>query len=123
VGTVDRINPVANEGSRFIPVHIRLDNLDGRLWGGMFATGSILVREGAGLVALPATAIREDAEGRFVLKLEDGKLVRQPVESGPSWSGGRLVEILNGVAAGDTIVSAPLTELQPDAAVVVSEAH
>ncbi len=43
--TVDRINPLAEEGTRFVAVYLRLANRDGRLWGGMFASGSILLRE------------------------------------------------------------------------------
>lgn len=42
-GRVARISPVAENGTRFIPLYIQLSNHDGRLWGGMFAIGSILV--------------------------------------------------------------------------------
>lgn len=122
IGTVDRINPVANEGSRFVPVFIRLDNTDGRLWGGMFATGSILVRQDDGVLAVPETALRTDGEGTYLLKLEAGRLVRQPVEPGPRWDGGRLVQIDAGIAAGDTVLSAPLPELLPDTPVRMSSA-
>ncbi len=121
-GTVDRINPVANEGSRFVPVHIRLENTDGRLWGGMFATGSILLREGEDVLAVPQTALRSDEDGRYVLKFEDGRLVRQPVEVGPTWNDERLVQINEGIAAGDTVLSAPLPELQAGTPVIISGA-
>lgn len=123
VGTVDRIAPVANEGTRFVPVHIRLENTDGKLWGGMFATGTILVRQGEDVIALPETAIREDDAGPHVLKLVEGRIVRQTVETGPRWDGGRLVEIESGLAAGDVVVSAPLKDIAPDMAVVVSSAN
>lgn len=43
--TVERISPVAEDGTRFVAVYLRPANRDGRLWGGMFASGSILVRE------------------------------------------------------------------------------
>lgn len=123
VGTVDRIAPVANEGTRFVPVHIRLENADGRLWGGMFATGSILVRQGEDVIAVPETALREDTTGTYVLKLEDGRLVRQAVETGPRWEGGRLVEVTRGLGVGDRVVSAPLKDVAPDMAVIVSSAN
>ncbi|MCT9000582.1 MULTISPECIES: efflux RND transporter periplasmic adaptor subunit [Chelativorans] len=121
-GTVDRINPVANEGSRLVPVFIRLENTEGRLWGGMFATGSILVRQEEDVLAIPQTALRDDEEGQHVLKITDGKLVRRPVELGPIWDGGRLVEITSGIVAGDTVLSAPLPELQADMPVTISTA-
>lgn len=122
LGTVDRINPIANEGSRFVPVFIRLENTDGRLWGGMFATGSILIREEQNVVAVPQTSLRTDDAGRHVLKISDGRLVRQPVEVGPSWDGGHLVQLTDGIAAGDVVLSAPLPELKADTPVIVSGA-
>ncbi|MEO3997931.1 efflux RND transporter periplasmic adaptor subunit [Mesorhizobium sp. CAU 1732] len=121
-GTVDRINPVVNEGSRFVAVHIRLENTDGRLWGGMFATGSIQVRESKDVFVLPSTSLREDEAGAYVFKLADGKLLRQPVSVGARWNGGNSIEIADGIDTGDTIVVAPLPELEPDTAAVVSEA-
>lgn len=122
VGAVDRISPIANEGSRFVPVHIRLENLDRTLWAGMFATGSILVRESKDVLVLPSTSLREDETGRFVLKLADGKLVRQPVRTGTPWNGGRMIEIVEGLRRGDIVVTAPLPDLKPDTLAVVSRA-
>ncbi|HEX2280842.1 MAG TPA: efflux RND transporter periplasmic adaptor subunit [Thermomicrobiales bacterium] len=121
-GTVDRISPMANEGSRFVPVYLRLENTDGRLWSGMFATGSILVRETKEALVLPSTSLREDTDGEFVLKLEDNRLVRQPVTVSTRWNGGNTVEISDGVMPGDTIVTAPLPELEPEMTAVVSQA-
>tara|TARA_R110002020_G_scaffold36451_1_gene109601 strand:+ start:1976 stop:3169 length:1194 start_codon:yes stop_codon:yes gene_type:complete len=109
-GAVTRVNPVATAGTRTIPIYIALENADGRLRGGMFATGQITVAQADNATALPATALREDAEGAFVLKLDKGTLLRQAVEPGASWDRGRLVEVA-GLAAGDMVVSAPLTEL------------
>lgn len=123
VGTVDRITPVANAGSRFVPVYIRLENTDGRLFGGMFATGTILVREAQNVLAVPQTAIRTDGENSYVLRLADGKLQRSNVTLGAGWDGGRLVGLTDGVAAGDTVLSAPLPELGDGTPVVVSSVN
>lgn len=112
-GVVDRVNPVAIEGTRTIPVYIMLENNEGLLRGGMFASGQIVVAEQADALAVPASAIREDATGEYVLKLEDGVLVRQAIERGTSWSRGRIIEIVDGLAAGDTVISASLPELDP----------
>ncbi|MFD2238153.1 efflux RND transporter periplasmic adaptor subunit [Aureimonas populi] len=120
-GTVDRINPVANEGSRFVPVFVRLANPQGRLWGGMFATGSILVRQSRDALVLPATSLREDEGGAFVLKLEEGRLVRQAVAVRARWDGGARLEV-EGVLAGDVVVTAPLPELRPGAAAILARA-
>lgn len=112
-GVVERVNPVAMAGTRTIPVYIALDNLRGLLRGGMFATGQIVVSEQQDAIAIPSAALREDAEGSFVLKLEGDELVRQAVELGPQWDRGRLVEVTAGLEQGDVIVSVPLSQLEP----------
>ncbi|MDP2780883.1 efflux RND transporter periplasmic adaptor subunit, partial [Devosia sp.] len=109
-GTVTRVNPVAVSGTRAVPIYIELDNESGSLRGGMFATGQITVAEKSQAHAVAAAALREDADGTFVLKLVDGTLVRQGVETVQKWDRGHLVEV-TGIAAGDVIVSAPLDEL------------
>lgn len=117
---VTRISPVAEANSRSINVYLRLANPDEALRGGMFASGSITVRAADNVVALPAAALRKDGEGDFVLKVENEKLVRQPVTSGPSWQDGRLVEIASGVTDGDVVVTAPLPDLKPDTAIRIA---
>ncbi|MCF3641260.1 efflux RND transporter periplasmic adaptor subunit [Rhizobium sp. TRM95111] len=121
-GTVARINPVAESGTRFVPVYLRLANRDGRLWGGMFATGSILVREKADALVVPAISLRKDETGDYVLKLHNGHLQRQSVTVGPAWSSGSMIEIADGLVEGDTIITAPLSELRPDVAVTIIKA-
>ena len=69
------------------------------------------VAEAEEAIAVPAAALREDAEGQFVLKLVDGTLERQGIEMVREWERGRLIEV-TGLSAGDVIVSAPLSELE-----------
>lgn len=118
LGRVERINPVAAEGSRAIPVYVTLDNPDGVLLGGMFATGEIVVAEVADAIAVPAGALREDREGTHVLRIADGVLERAPVSVGETWQGG-LVQVTAGLSAGDVVVTAALPELAPGDAVVL----
>ena len=121
-GTVDRINPLAIQGTRSIGIYITLDNPDGRLRGGMFATGQVVIATAPEAIAVPAVALREDADGPYVLSIEDERLVRRAVVPGAAWNGGRLIEIADGLAAGDTIVSVALPELAPGDAVAITGA-
>lgn len=121
-GTVDRISPVAEDGTRFVAVYLRLANRDGRLWGGMFASGSILLREKNDALVVPAIALRKDETGYHVLKVQDGHLRRQTVTVGARWNGGNLIEIAAGLKDGETILTAPLPQLRPDMAVTVDKA-
>lgn len=109
-GTVERINPVATEGTRTIPVYVTLANADGILLGGMFATGEVIVAEQADAIAIPTDAIREDGQGAYVLRIVDGTLTRQAVAPADQWEGG-LTQLAEGLAPGDVVVSAALPEL------------
>jgi membrane fusion protein (multidrug efflux system) len=121
-GRVVRISPVADDGTRLVPVYIRLSNPSRHLVGGMFATGSILLRQNEDRIVIPAASLRKGETGAYVLKLEKGYLVRQPVTVGSKWDEGESLEISDGLAAGDTIVTVPLPELQPHTPVTISEA-
>lgn len=119
-GEVARIGPVADDGSRFVPVYVQLANNRGQLKGGMFATGAILLRQREDILVVPATSLREDNKGNYVLKLENGLLIRQAVIVRSRWNAGDSVEISYGLARGDTIVTAPLPTLRPNVLVTVS---
>lgn len=121
-GTVERISPVAEDGTRVVAVYVRLANRDGQLWGGMFASGNILLREKSDALVVPAIALRKDETGYHVLKVQDGYLRRQTVAVGPRWNGGSLIEIAAGLRDGETILTAPLPELRPDMAVTIDKA-
>ncbi len=119
---VERISPTASSGAHSIPVYLNLDNSDGALRGGMFATGTIELATKAGAIAFPPTAIRRDDAGAYVLKILDGELVRQPVTVGDSWNEGALVEVTDGIAVGDRVVVAPLPNLEAGAPVTIEGA-
>jgi membrane fusion protein (multidrug efflux system) len=120
-GEVERLNPMAISGSRMLPVYITLENTSGALRGGMFATGRITLEEKSDALWVPVEAIREDAQGTFVLTVEDGALARSAVEVAREWDNGAKVEIASGLAPGDTVVSAPLPELRAGQKIALSE--
>lgn len=111
-GTVTRINPVALDGTRTLPVYIRVTEPDARLRGGMFATGNIVTDTRDNALAVATDAVRSDAEGQFVLRLENDHLVRQPVTVAEKWDSGARLEIASGLSVGDTLISAPLPGLK-----------
>lgn len=115
-GTLARINPQARAGTRAIPVYVAVDNADGALRGGMFASGDAVVVEAEAAVALPPSALRHDDQGDFVLTVTDGRLVRSAVRRGPGWMRGELVQV-EGLPAGAVAVIAPLPGLQAGQAV------
>ncbi len=120
-GRVDRINPVAIAGSRALPVYVSLDNAEGELRGGMFASGRILLERKEDVLAVPASALREDAEGAYVLTIEDGVLTRRGVETAREWEGGAAYEVTSGLETGDVVLSEALPELRAGTKVMLVE--
>jgi RND family efflux transporter MFP subunit len=119
-GEVLRIAPLAEEGTRSLTVFIGIANDDRLLLGGMFATGEIVLAEREGAFALPAEALREDAQGRHVLVVRDGAVERRAVETGAAWAGD-LIEVTGGLGRGDLVVALPLAGLDPGEAVELTE--
>jgi RND family efflux transporter MFP subunit len=119
-GRITRISPTAQPGSRSIPVYVEIVDRHEALRGGLFATGTVVVQEKSHALAVPASAMRKDDQGDFVLAVESGVLVRKPVGAVRTWSRGTLVEV-KGLEAGMTIVSAPLPGLKAGQSVKLSE--
>jgi len=119
-GVVSRINPVADEGTRTIPVYVKIDNSKGTLLGGMFASGQIVVDRIEQAIAVPTDSIRRDQQGAYVLRIENGKLLRQPIEIGSLWAED-MTRILSGLDVGQKVVTAPLPALHAGDAVELVE--
>jgi multidrug efflux system membrane fusion protein len=106
-GRVDRINPTAQAGSRSILVYIRLANPEMALRGGMFASGEAILAESRNAVAVPREALRREGGEAHVFVLDQGRVVRRKVELGLAETMQGLIEIVQGVAPDETVVSAP----------------
>lgn len=119
-GRITRISPTTQPGSRSIPVYVEISDRHEALRGGLFATGTVNVQEKSHALAVPASAMRKDDQGDFVLAIENGVLVRKPVGAVRTWSRGELVEV-KGLASGMQIVSAPLPGLRAGQRVRVIE--
>ncbi|SFD23264.1 efflux RND transporter periplasmic adaptor subunit [Devosia psychrophila] len=119
IGTVDRVSPVAETGTRSIKVYLNLDNTDGNLRGGMFVTGEIVVQQNEGILAVPTEAIVRRDEATFVMAIVDGVLNEHPIETGSTWLAANLVEARSGISAGDTIVATDLSGLTHGAPVII----
>ncbi|WP_182912773.1 efflux RND transporter periplasmic adaptor subunit [Paracoccus onubensis] len=123
IGRIDGIAPVASEGSRNSAVTVRVDNPDGILRGGMFVSGQVEIGSLPDAIAIPQDALREDADGRHVLKISGDRLVRQPVDIDPSmWDSNALIAITSGLKASDRIVSGRLPELRDGMQIRIEEA-
>lgn len=119
-GKITRISPTTQAGSRSIPVYVEIVDRHEALRGGLFGTGTVTVQEKGHALAVPASAMRKDDQGEYVLAVDNGTLVRKPVGAVRTWSRGELVEV-KGLESGMTVVSAPLPGLHAGQKVKIVE--
>jgi membrane fusion protein (multidrug efflux system) len=111
-GTIERINPTTEAGTRAILVFIHIPNPDAALRGGMFGTGKVTLDAGAPVPTLPAISIRTDAGQTFVWTIENGKLARRIVTVGRRDDMAGLVEIKSTLPAQVPVLAAPFDNLK-----------
>ncbi|MFC3087348.1 efflux RND transporter periplasmic adaptor subunit [Tabrizicola soli] len=99
-GVVRLVEPVIDAATRLGRARISVE-AEG-LRPGMFVEAEILVAEREGL-AVPVSALGSSPEGAVVMRVRDGVVERVVVTTGIRDGG--LVEIAEGLAAGDTVVT------------------
>src|SRR5438034_6105964 len=119
VGTIERINPMTEAGTRAILVFIHIPNPDAALRGGMFGAGKVTLAAGAPVPTLPSVAIRTEAGQNFVWTIEKGKLARRIVTVGRRDDTVGRVEIKTSLPADVPILAAPFDNLKAGAPALV----
>ena len=112
-GRISRINPTADEATRQVRIYVDIPNAAGRLIGGMFVSGRVLLREAHDAVVVPRTAVRYEGEQRtpVVYAIIRGTVQRRPVGIGVTDEEQGLVQISSGVEPGDVVVVGPVEGL------------
>ncbi len=100
------ISSVVDTVSRTVKVRVEIPNRDHLLKPGMFARAGLVLDATPGAIAIPHAAV-QSLDGRDVVFVPagDGRFKVQPVRIGSPRAGG-WVQVLEGVARGDTIVAA-----------------
>ena len=111
-GSVERINPMTEAGTRAILVFVQIPNPDAALKGGMFASGRIRLAAGAPVPTLPVAAIRTEAGQTFVWTIEGGKLIRRNVLLGRRDEAAARVEIKSALPPETQVLAARFDNLK-----------
>ena len=116
-GAIYAIEPAVDEQTRTVLLRARIPNPGVRLKPGMFARVMLVldIRENALLV--PEQALVPRGGDRFVFRVADGKAMLTKVEIGLRRPG--IVEVVQGLKAGDQIVVDGQLRLQDGSAVTV----
>jgi RND family efflux transporter MFP subunit len=112
-GRVARVNATVDEATRQLQIYLSVPNPGGRLVGGLFASGRVVLRAVHGAVAVPTNAVRVAPDGRpYVLIVQGGKVARRDVTTGAVDEQASLVEITAGLAGGETAIVGPASGLE-----------
>ena len=102
-GTVRYLSPIVDDVKRTARVVIDADNPTGILRAGMYVDASIVLREEKSAVVIPRAAILSDGSVHFVFVKEKDAFVKKDIH--PGVGDDRVVEVLEGLAPGDVVVS------------------
>ncbi len=116
-GQVYAIDPVVDEAGRSVLIRARVANADRVLRPGLFARVQLVVQSIPEAVTVPEEALMPDGEAMVVYTVVDGAVQAVPVTTGLR-RGGR-VQVTDGLAPGDVVVTAGHLKLRPGAAVAV----
>jgi membrane fusion protein (multidrug efflux system) len=111
---LDAVDPMIDQNGRSISSRARLDNAAGRLRPGMFVRVRLLFGERKGVLMVPEQAIVPGAQPT-VFRVADGKATAVKVRLGTRR--GAQVEVTEGLAAGDLVVTAGQLKLREGVAV------
>lgn len=103
-GSIVRINPATQPGTRSILIYVEIPNPDQALKAGMFAKGSLTLETKRAEVLVPVTALRTDAAATYVYVIAGDKLARQDVTVGVTNEAEGRAEIAKGLVPGARVV-------------------
>ncbi|MFQ5456823.1 MAG: efflux RND transporter periplasmic adaptor subunit [Myxococcota bacterium] len=116
-GKVYFINPRVSRSSRSVIAKARVDNPDFALRPGMFANTALLIEEKADAIAIPEQSLVPQGDQQFVFRVKDDSTVELvPVKTGIRDAG--VVEIVAGLASGDTVVTSGHQKIGPGSKVM-----
>lgn len=114
---VDAIDPQVDAAGRAVLLRARLANPQGQLRPGMFARVRLAFGTDRQALAVPEEALVPAGSDQFVFRVADGRAQRVRVQTGARRDA--RVEILDGLAAGDLVVTAGQLKIRDGAPVQV----
>ncbi|MFO1364133.1 MAG: efflux RND transporter periplasmic adaptor subunit [Burkholderiales bacterium] len=117
VATVDAIDPLVDQAGRAVLLRARLRNNDGQLRPGMFVRTRLIVSQRQDALTVPEEALVPVGADQFVFRVVDGRAQRVRIRTGVRRGG--TVEVVEGLAGGDVVVTAGQLKLRDGVPVAV----
>jgi len=114
-GKVARMSGAVDARTRTVTIEADIDNADDKLTPGAFATVQWAIQRSQPSLRVPPTAVANDQERNFVIKVEGGKAHWVDVKTGMTADG--TVEVFGALQAGDQVVRRGTDAIKDGAAV------
>jgi membrane fusion protein, multidrug efflux system len=111
-GSVDRVNPTTELGTRQVRIYMRLPNPEGRLVGGLFAIGRVVDQTRRHAASAPLAVLRQEGTEQVVYAVKGGTARRIVVATGLVDEDAGVVELIGGVSPGDSLLTGVLPGLK-----------
>jgi membrane fusion protein, multidrug efflux system len=116
-GQVYAIDPRIDAGGRSIVIRAKVANAENLLRPGLFARVSLILELKPSALTVPEQAIVPRGDSQLVFQVIDGKVKQTPVTIGTRRDG--RVEIVEGLAKGDLVVTAGHQKIRDGGAVTI----
>src|SRR5262245_51237867 len=116
-GEVYAYDPRIDPETRTLLLRALCPNPGGALLPGAFANVKLVLAQVPDALLIPAEALIPDFEASYVFVAKDGKAERRRVSTGTRTE--TSVQVLEGLAAGDVVVTSGVQQLRPGAAIKV----
>jgi RND family efflux transporter MFP subunit len=117
-GKVARSSWALEKKSRSVRVEVDMENPEGAVRPGLYATAVVTVEEHDDALTLPTSAVVRTADGQaYCVVVVDGRAVKSPVRLGIE--DGTSVEVISGLRGSETVVKAGAGSLSDGQALVV----
>ena len=122
-GTLVRIAPAAEPGTRSIGVTVAIDNPQEALRAGQYALASVVIADDTPRLTVPVGAVVSTAGQDHVWVIADGTLQRRAVTTGRRDDAEGRVEVLQGLEPGATVLALRFDTLREGQKAVVVAAR
>jgi len=114
-GEVYAVAPQVDTNGRSIQLRATVPNSDSRLRPGMFARVELALKKYENAISVPEEAIVPMGDKQLVYRIKDGKAEVVPVKLGVRHQA--MVQVVQGLAPGDVVITAGQIKVRPGAAV------
>lgn len=118
-GKVYAVEPNIDQSTRTLQVRALCPNSEGRIAPGAFAEIRLALNQIDDALMIPTQAVIPDMQGKKVFVSKDGKAESRPVVVGIRTD--KNVQILEGLAPGDTVITSGILQIKPGTMLKISE--